>query len=90
MLKVSTLNFKTGVARVKSEWLPDSVENSDCRVNDLKCIQLHVLDVTYFCSRCSRDKNLRDLNQGQVCLVLSIVPETRCSRIAELQEENMV
>jgi len=53
MLKVSTLNFKTGVVRVKSECLPDSVENSDCRVNDPKCIQyslLHVLDVIDFCS----------------------------------------
>jgi hypothetical protein len=53
MLKVSTLQFKTGVARVKSEWQPHSVENSNCRVNDLKCIQyslLHVLDVIEFCS----------------------------------------
>jgi hypothetical protein len=41
-----------------------------------------------------RDKNIRDLNQGKeqatllVHLVLSIVTETRCSRIPELQEEN--
>ena len=57
MLKVSTLNFKTGVAWVKCEWLPGSVENSDCRVIDLKCIQyslLHVLDVIDFCSINSR------------------------------------
>jgi hypothetical protein len=58
-----------------------------------------LLQVLHFSGFCSikldfghpRDKNLRDINQGkeQTHLVLSFVPETCCSRIPELQEENV-
>jgi len=44
----------------------------------------------------SRDKNLRDLNQGNeqamllIHVALSIVLETCCSRIPEMKKENVV
>ena len=42
--------------------------------------------------RCPRTKNLRDLNQALLLfhLVVYGVPEARCSRIAELQEDDVV
>jgi len=84
--------------------LPVSLEISRCRTDRFKSIQclfLQVLDATEFCSTNSRlqisteIKLFRDLSQGKeqavllVHFVLSTASETGCSRIPELQEENV-
>jgi len=71
------------------------------RLISIQCLFLQVLDVTDFCSTNSRlqmyteIKLFRDFSQGKehavlfVHFELSISSETGCSRIPELQEENV-
>jgi hypothetical protein len=90
--------------RTSEQRLPVSLEISRCRTDRLRSIQclfLQVLDVTDFCSTNSRlqisteIKLFRDLSQIKeqaalfVHFKLSIASETGCSRIPELQEENV-
>ena len=71
------------------------------RLISIQCLFLQVLDVTDFCSANSRlqmyteIKLFRDLSQEMeqdvqlVHFELSIASETGCSRIPQLQEENV-
>jgi hypothetical protein len=100
MLEMSTLSFNAGCC-MSQQRLPDSLENSGCRVDHLEsilCPLLKVLDVIDFCSINSRlqmsteIKMIRVVNPGNeqamllVHFVLSVVPATGCSRIPEMQE----
>jgi hypothetical protein len=86
------------------QWLPVSLEITSCRTNrfeSTQCLFLQVLIVTDFCSTNSRlqmsteIKLFWDWSQRKeqaiplVHFELSIAAETGCSRIPELQEENV-
>jgi hypothetical protein len=102
VLEVLTLNFHAGRC-TPEQWLIPWKIPGVVRITHFYSVFVvaspgrhRLLQHKQWTSDFARNKNVGALNQGNkpalllAHLVLSIVPETRCSRIPEMQEENVM
>jgi hypothetical protein len=93
MLTLTTFSFNAGYC-TSEERLPDSLEDIGCRTIHLKSIlyPLQILDVIIVCSinRCPQRYKSKWHKSGTEKTDPHSVPEISCSRMRQLQKENVV